>query len=61
MIWWVPAAYALFLALLSYRYATRQPRLLTYPPRVSGPLVSVIVPARDEAANMGTITMSRST
>ena len=54
MIWWVPAGYALFLALLIYRYVTRQPRLTAYSPQPSGPLLSVIVPARDEAANIET-------
>jgi chlorobactene glucosyltransferase len=50
--WLVPAAYALFLALVAYRYATRRPRLSAYPPQRAGPLVSVIVPARDEAVNI---------
>lgn len=52
MIWWIPAGYALFLALLVYRYATRRPRLADYPPQHAGPLVSVIVPARNEAMNI---------
>ncbi len=52
MTWWIPAAYALVLALLIRRYATRRPRLAEYPPLARGPLVSVIVPARDEAANI---------
>jgi chlorobactene glucosyltransferase len=50
--WLVPAGYALFLALIAYRYATRRPRLTTYPPHLTGPLLSVIVPARDEAVNI---------
>ena len=50
--WWVPAAYALFLALLVYRYATRRPRLGDWPPHTGGALVSVIVPARNEAVNI---------
>jgi len=50
--WWIPAAYALFLALLVYRYATRRPRLADWPPQTSGALVSVIVPARNEAVNI---------
>jgi chlorobactene glucosyltransferase len=58
VIWWVPAAYALFLALLLYRYLTRQPRLTAYSPETSGPLISVIVPARDEAANIETCVRS---
>ena len=52
MIWWIPAGYALFLAFLVYRYATRRPRLSDWPPTSDGPLVSVIIPARDEAANI---------
>ena len=52
MIWWIPAGYALFLALLVYRYATRRPRLADYPPQRAGPLVSVIIPARNEAVNI---------
>jgi len=51
-MWWIPAAYALFLVLLVHRYATRRPRLEDWPPLASGPLVSVIVPARNEAANI---------
>jgi hypothetical protein len=38
--WAIPAAYAGFLALLIYRYATRRPRLGAYAPRTAGPLVS---------------------
>ncbi|HZI23350.1 MAG TPA: glycosyltransferase, partial [Gemmatimonadales bacterium] len=54
MTWWIPAGYALFLALIVYRYATRGPRLSDWPPASDGggPLMSVIVPARDEAANI---------
>lgn len=48
----IPAGYALFLALLAYRYATRRPRLADYPPQTAGPLASVIVPARNEAMNI---------
>src|SRR5205823_13807813 len=51
-VWWVPPAYALFLALLVYRYATRRPRLGDWPPHTGGALVSVIVPARNEAVNI---------
>jgi len=52
VMWLVPAGYALFLALIAYRYATRRPRLTAYPPQPTGPLISVIVPARDEAVNI---------
>lgn len=58
MIWWIPTGYAVFLALLVYRYATRRPRLVDYAPQVTGPLVSVIVPARNEAANIETCVRS---
>jgi len=56
--WWIPAGYALFLGLVVYRNWTRRPQLADYPPQPNGPagtalpLVSVIVPARDEAANI---------
>jgi chlorobactene glucosyltransferase len=50
--WLIPVAYAVFLALLVYRYATRGPRLSAYQPQPEGPLVSVIVPARNEAVNI---------
>jgi chlorobactene glucosyltransferase len=58
VIWWIPAAYALFLLLVLSRSRTRRPQLADYPPHPSGPagspgpVVSVIVPARDEAANI---------
>ena len=52
MTWLIPAAYASFLALLAYRYLTRRPHLCDYEPQTQGPLVSVIVPARDEAVNI---------
>src|SRR5207244_2741545 len=52
MTWAIPAAYAVLLVLLVYRHATRRPRLSAYAPQLEGPLVSVIIPARDEAANI---------
>ncbi|HEY6854318.1 MAG TPA: glycosyltransferase family 2 protein [Gemmatimonadales bacterium] len=53
MIWWaVPAVYFAFLVVLVYRYNRRLPHLAAYAPRLTGPLVSVIIPARDEAANI---------
>lgn len=53
MIWWaVPAVYLAFLVVLVSRYRRRLPHLDAYTPRVTGPLVSVIIPARDEAANI---------
>jgi chlorobactene glucosyltransferase len=35
-----------------YRFATRRPQLRDYEPLTSGPLVSVIIPARNEARNI---------
>jgi len=52
VIWWIPAGYAVFLALFVYRYATRRPRLEDYLPQRAGALASVIVPARNEAMNI---------
>ena len=52
MTWLIPAGYGLFLVLLVYRYAIRRPRLVDYAPQRAGPLVSVIVPARNEAVNI---------
>lgn len=54
MTWLIPGVYLLFLILLLHRYAHRQPRLRSYPPLVKGPLISVLVPARNEAANIET-------
>jgi chlorobactene glucosyltransferase len=50
--WLIPAGYAVFFVLLVYRYITRQPRLADYAPQSTGPLISVIIPARDEAVNI---------
>ena len=54
MTWLIPAVYLLFLLLLLHRFTHRRPHLRSYPPRPSGPLISVIVPARNEAANIET-------
>ena len=35
-----------------YRYASRAPALRDYAPRASGPLLSVVIPARNEAVNI---------
>jgi chlorobactene glucosyltransferase len=51
-MWLVPAGYVLFLAVMAVRYAHRRPRLRDYDPQTSGPLLSVIIPARDEAVNI---------
>lgn len=52
MTWLIPLAYVLVLVLFVYRYATRGPRLDAYQPQLEGPFVSVILPARNEAANI---------
>jgi chlorobactene glucosyltransferase len=53
MIPWLLASPWIFVFLLvTYRYARRRPHLLQYEPRPSGPLVSVIIPARNEARNI---------
>ncbi|MGH7644284.1 MAG: glycosyltransferase [Gemmatimonadales bacterium] len=50
---WVAAALYLGVFLLvTRRYATRRPRLRDYAPTPAGPLVSVIIPARNEAHNI---------
>lgn len=52
MSWLLAAPWLLALLLVLYRYATRRPGLRAYEPLVSGPLVSVIIPARNEARNI---------
>jgi chlorobactene glucosyltransferase len=52
VIWLVPAGYLALLMLIVVRYARRGPRLADYPPQPAGPLVSVIIPARNEAENI---------
>lgn len=50
--WLVALGYGATLLLIAWRYATRQPLLRDYPPRATGPLLSVIIPARNEARNI---------
>lgn len=52
MTWLIPAVYLLFFLILLHRYTHRRPHLRSYPPRTSGPLISIIIPARNEAANI---------
>jgi chlorobactene glucosyltransferase len=52
MSWLLAAPWILVLLLMLYRYATRRPRLRDYEPLMTGPLVSVIIPARNEARNI---------
>lgn len=46
------APWLLVLLVVLFRYATRRPRLRDYEPLTTGPLVSVIIPARNEARNI---------
>jgi chlorobactene glucosyltransferase len=50
--WLIPAGYLAFLVLVTVRFVTRRPRLADYPPETDGPLLSVIIPARNEAVNI---------
>lgn len=52
MSWLLAAPWAVVLFLLLYRLATRRPLLRDYAPLTDGPLVSVIIPARNEAHNI---------
>ena len=52
MNWLLAAPWILALLFISLRYTVRRPRLRDYEPITSGPLVSVIVPARNEARNI---------
>jgi len=56
--WLIPAVYLSFLALLLHRYTHRRPHLRSYSPRTSGPLLSVVIPARNEAANIESCVLS---
>ena len=46
------AAYGAVLVLVARRFANRHPHLRDYPPAAAGPLVSIIIPARNEALNI---------
>jgi len=50
--WLLASPWILALVAILYRYATRRPQLRDYAPAASGPLVSVIIPARNEARNI---------
>ena len=50
--WLLASPWILALFVILYRYATRRPQLRDYAPRATGPLVSVIIPARNEARNI---------
>ena len=50
---WLPAApWLIVLLLIVYRFTVRRPRLEQYQPAFTGPLLSVIIPARNEARNI---------
>ena len=50
--WLVAAPWILVFLIVVRRYAVRSPLLRSYAPRSSGPLLSVIIPARNEALNI---------
>jgi chlorobactene glucosyltransferase len=50
--WLLASPWILALLVILYHYATRRPNLRDYAPASSGPLVSVIIPARNEARNI---------
>ena len=54
MSWLLAAPWMVVLLIIAYRYARRRPRLRDYEPLTTGggPLVSVIIPARNEARNI---------
>ncbi len=52
MTWLIPTAYVGFFLLLVRRFGVRRPQLRDYAPRPRGGLISVIIPARNEAANI---------
>ncbi len=52
MTWLLAAPWILALLLIVTRYVIRGPRLRDYEPLTSGPLVSIIIPARNEARNI---------
>lgn len=50
--WLLATPWILVLLVVLRRYATRSPQLASYPPHDTGPSLSVIVPARNEAHNI---------
>ncbi len=56
---WIPASpWILVLLLVSYRYARRRPHLRDYQPQITGPPISVVIPARNQAVNIETCVRS---
>ena len=52
MSWLAAAPWLIVLLLILYRFTGRRPRLEQYEPVFTGPLLSVIIPARNEARNI---------
>jgi chlorobactene glucosyltransferase len=52
MNWLLAAPWIVVLLLILARFATRRPRLRQYEPARTGPLLSIIIPARNEARNI---------
>jgi chlorobactene glucosyltransferase len=50
--WLLALPWLAVLFVVVYRYATRRPHLRDYALKTSGPLVSIIIPARNEARNI---------
>jgi chlorobactene glucosyltransferase len=50
--WLLASPWILALIVILYRFATRRPQLQDYPSAATGPLISVIIPARNEARNI---------
>lgn len=53
MIWVIPACYLVALLVVVRFYLIRTPALKDYPPLLDGPPVTVVIPARNEARNIG--------
>ncbi|OLB67742.1 MAG: hypothetical protein AUI09_02430 [Gemmatimonadetes bacterium 13_2_20CM_2_66_5] len=52
MSWLLAAPWIVVLSVLLYRFTRREPTLRAYAPLSAGPLVSIIIPARNEARNI---------
>lgn len=50
--WILASPWILVFALILYQYRTARPQLRSFEPRRAGPLLSVIIPARNEAVNI---------
>jgi chlorobactene glucosyltransferase len=50
--WLLASPWIVVLVVIVYRFTTRRPNLRDYEPQKTGPLVSIIIPARDEARNI---------